>query len=190
MLKDTAERVQNVAPLCGDFAVLCAQEWAFFPRWLFTMIGLLISTSVLAFASAPKMLIQVPRDNLMLWLQVDGTGELLRYIADRPISMVTLIVVTVGVTMFYGKFRDEHDEVRRKLGLIPEHEMTENEKKSVVLTITELNTAIQDQKEWIDKRFVAKDTYEENQRDIRAKLELILKRGARVRKSDNNGDES
>lgn len=196
MLKDTAERVQSVAPLCGDFAVICAQEYGFILQWLFTVIGFLISTSVLGFASAPKMLIQVPQDNLMVWIQTEGL-DFFKLVADRPWSFLTMVTVTAFVvrmtflgTSFYSKLTSEHNEVRKKLGLVPQRELTEDEKKEVVLTASDLDTAISKQTEWINKRFVPMPDYMKNQSEIQETLQKILNRGQRVRKSDNNGDEN
>jgi hypothetical protein len=193
MLKNAAIRVGNIAPLGWDFSVCFAREWAFLPRWVLIVGGFLVSTSVLALAATTS----TSQDNLMLWFQADGTLDFFKLIAERPWSFLTMVAViafavrmTSLVTKFYARFLSEHNDLRIKMGLVPEHEMTEDQKKGVVLTAADLGSAIQEQKEWINKRFVSRFDYETNQKEIRKQLQEILNRGQRVRKSDNNGEES
>lgn len=104
--------------------------------------------------------------------QADLMEEIVKYVSERPISLTTLIFVVVYGTRFYVKFQAQHEELRKRLGLVPLEELTEDEKQGLVVSTMKLTAALDKQSAWIEKRFVTGDKLQELQREM---LESFIK---------------
>lgn len=101
-------------------------------------------------------------------------GDMLKLIAEQPLGMVSVVIGVFFITSTWVRLMVEHQEFRKRLGLVPLLKLTEDEKRNVLVSSAVLEDQLEKQNTNLEKKFLSKRDYSEGQQRMTESIVAIV----------------
>lgn len=118
---------------------------------------------------------------IVYWLQFEW---LLNYLSEHGFSLLTAAVVIAWAAISVQKLTSEHFTVLKKLGLIPSHKLTEDEKESIVISQGQLRHQFEEHRRIMNNEFVSLGRCQEIHTKTEEMFNEIMHHSKQHRKED------